>query len=44
MKQNCLNFNEESTVRRIVDIDEVSPLNISEAISNEAIDKILGTI
>lgn len=44
LKQNCLNFNEESTVKRIVDIDEVSPLNISEAISNEAINKILGTI
>ena len=44
LKQNCLNFNEALTVKRIVDIDEVSPLNISEAISNEAIDKMLGTI
>ena len=44
LKQNCLNFNDELTAKRIAAFDEVSPLNILETASNEAIEEMLNTL
>lgn len=44
LKQNCRNFNDELTAKRIAAFDEVSPLNILETASNEAIEEMLNTL